>query len=147
MPGLELTLSMPGLQPLTVGLTRLRMDISDWQPFWQQTFIPFFYRWVLQDFVNEGAQSGDRWAALSPEYATWKALHFPGRGILVRSGVLKASLTQTDDPHAVVHMTPTGLEIGSDVPYGIFHQVGTTRMPQRPPMRVSETFMRTVGKG
>lgn len=143
---LRLTLALPGLPALSVGLSRLRTDISDWTTFWTERFAPFFYDQVQRDFVLEGGNSGASWAPLSPLYAAWKAKQFPGRGILVRSGALKASLASSGGPGAVFRTTPTALEIGTSVPYAMFHQQGTGSMPQRPPLRVNAAFMSVVGK-
>jgi phage gpG-like protein len=143
---IRLTLALPGLPALSVGLNRLRTDIADWTPFWTERFAPFFYRMVQQDFVLEGGASGSPWAPLSPRYAAWKAVHFPGKGILVRSGALKASLASGSAPGAIFATTPTTLELGTTVPYGIYHQLGGAHLPQRPPLRVTAEFMRQVGK-
>jgi phage gpG-like protein len=140
------TLALPGLQALSVGLSRLRTDISDWTKFWVERFAPGFYRQVLQDFVLEGGNSGASWAALSPAYAVWKQAHYPGAGILVRSGALKASLTDSAAADAIFNPGPTTLEIGTSVPYAMYHQVGTSRLPQRPPLRMSAAFITVVGQ-
>ena len=138
-------LALPGLPALTVGLSQLKTDIGDWTKFWMQRFAPLFYVHVQQDFVLEGGGSGASWAPLSPAYAQWKASRFPGRGILVRSGALKASLSGPEAPRSVFRPGPTSLDIGTRVPYALHHQVGSSRMPQRPPLRVSPAFMRAVG--
>lgn len=143
---LRLTLAFPGLPELSVGLSRLRTDIADWTKFWTERFAPFFYRMVQQDFVLEGGASGASWAPLSPAYAAWKAEHFPGKGILVRSGALKASLAAADAPGAIFRTTPTSLELGTSARGALYHQLGGKHLPQRPPMRVSAAFMSTVGK-
>lgn len=156
---LRLTLALPGLPALSVGLSRLRTDISDWTTFWRERFAPFFYYTIQQDFVLEGGASGTSWAALSPAYAAWKRKQFPGKGILVRSGALKASLASKDAAGAIFRATPTDLEVGTSVPYARYHQYGTRErigflqlgtlgsgMPQRPPMRVNAAFMGVVGK-
>lgn len=146
MPGLELTVAMPGLQPLTVGLTRLREDISDWREFWEQKFTPFFYEEMRREFITEGASTGDSWADLSPAYAQWKAVHYPAQGILVRTGDLKASVIDRTDPKAIYRASQNELVIGTEIGYAKFHQYGTRHMPQRPVFRVDEAFMGVVGK-
>lgn len=143
---LKFTIAMPGLPALSVALSRLRTDIADWTRFWTEEFAPYFYRNVQQDFVLEGGASGESWAPLSAQYAAWKAMHYPGTGILVRGGALKASLAGPDAPDAVFRPTATSLEIGTSVGYAQYHQFGTGRMPQRPPMRVNDAFMRVIGK-
>ncbi len=149
MPGrsaLDLTITLPGLSAFTVALSRLRTAISDWRPFWTDTFAPFFYSWVQRDFVLEGGQSGTSWAPLSASYAAWKAAHTPGAGILVRSGALKASLAGPNAPLTVLRASSDALEIGTSVAYASFHQLGTRRLPQRPPLRVNAAFMTVVGQ-
>lgn len=143
---LTFRLSLPGLPSLVVGLQRMQTDIGDWSLFWTQRFAPAFYANMRQDVTLEGGGSGARWAPLSPAYATWKAARFPGAGILVRSGALKASLAGPDSPLSVFRPGPTSLEIGTSVPYAMYHQLGTSRMPQRPPLRVNGAFMSTIGK-
>lgn len=143
-PAFTFTVALPGLDALSIGLSRMREDIADWREFWLKRFIPLFRRYVLEDFVIEGARSGSRWAALSPGYAAWKAEHAPGKGILVLSGALKASLVG-DGAGSVVRATATSLEIGTTVPYAMYHQTGTRHMPQRPPLRVNMAFMTAVG--
>lgn len=145
---LDLRVSLPGLPALTVSLSRLRTDIADWTPFWRDEFAPFFYRWVQQDFILEGGGSGASWQELSPAYAAWKQKHYPGRGLLVRSGALKASLIGPDTQQSAFRPMSTSLEIGSTVPYGLYHQAprSGSRLPQRPPLRVNDAFMRVIGK-
>lgn len=142
----RLTIRLPGLAALSVGLSRLRTDISDWTAFWRDRFAPFFYYSIQQDFVLEGSGSGARWAPLSPAYAQWKAERFPNAGILVRSGALKTSLSGPTAPLAVFKPAATSLEIGTTAPGAIYHQLGTRFMPQRPPMRLTGAFMGVVGK-
>lgn len=143
-PAFTFTVALPGLPALAIGLSRIREDISDWRPFWRERFVPAFRRQVLEDFVSEGAHSGSRWAALSPAYAAWKRRHAPGRGILVLSGAMKASLVG-EGPGAIVRLTATTADVGTSVPYALFHQRGTRRMPQRPPMRITPRFLEVVG--
>jgi hypothetical protein len=77
-------------------------------------------------FDTEGEFGGERWAALSPDYEAWKSLHFPGKGILQRTGEMKRAVS---NPLRAVTPTSLTLTIDSDVlPY---HQDGTDRMPQR----------------
>lgn len=144
-PAFTFRFALPGQDLTAVGLSRLREDIGDWQPFWKSTFLPFFYRSELEHFVTEGGSTGPRFAPLSLSYALWKRRHAPGRGILQRWGALKASLTSESAPDAIVRMTTSTLDVGTGVSYARYHQFGTRRMPARPPMRVSPAFMAVVG--
>jgi phage gpG-like protein len=108
-----------------------------------------FYRHEERAFGTEGSilRSG-KWAPLSPRYAAWKARHYPGRTILVRTGKLKASLTQPGAEGAIREVTEDGLEIGTSISYARYHQWGTGRMPARlvidPPPVVVEGWVQIV---
>lgn len=77
-----------------------------------------------------------RWAALSPRYAEWKAVHYPGRPLMVRTGALMQDLTS--QPFGIDSRTSTTLTMGTDLPYAAFHMTGTRRMPARPPVVLTE---------
>lgn len=108
---------------------------QDLRPVWQY-IAEDFHQLEAQQFATEGGL-GRPWPPLSPAYAAWKAKHFPGAPILVRTGRLRASLTgKTGDTVEVLE--PQILRIGTRVPYAIFHQTGTVKMPPRPPIVISE---------
>ena len=158
----QLRLQMPGLDAQSTAIRNFAGAVTDWGPFWTDRFGPAFYEATQANFETAGAASGAPWAPLSPTYAAWKAKRFPGAPILVRSGALRQSLAgPRASGYSIFRPTSTSLEIGSAVPYGIYHQMGAhwTRMtshnerigmaivlPQRPPLRVSKAFMVTVGK-
>jgi len=147
MPGaLDLTIALPGVPSMRVALSRLRADIADWTPFWRDSFSPAFYRHVAETFAAEGGNTGFQWSALTPAYAKWKAARFPGNRVLVLHGTLQGSLIGPSAPQAIFRPTQTSLEIGTTVPYGILHQLGTRRMVARPPLRMTSAFMAALGK-
>ena len=93
-------------------------------------------------FDREGGHEGNpRWAPLSDEYAEWKAKHYPGMKILMRSGALRDALT--GGPGSVRDVKPLRLVMGGSVivgkwDLGALHQTGTTRgMPARKPLNLS----------
>jgi len=82
-------------------------------------------------FASEGAFEGRaKWQALSPKYAEWKSLYYPGQPILTRSGELRTSLTSEGGDH-VFDYKETEMWIGTSIGYAIFHQRGTYKMPKR----------------
>ncbi|MDQ2737385.1 MAG: phage virion morphogenesis protein [Actinomycetota bacterium] len=89
-----------------------------------------------QQFTTEGRYGSGGWAALSPKYRAWKERRYPGMPILVRTGALRASLTQR--PFGVEHIGPLEMTIGTALPYSRFHQQGTARMPQRRPLELPD---------
>lgn len=123
------------LRNLSLAFERAAVDASRWSEFVFPRVVA-----ILEDEVNlqfEGEGVGPRrgsWAPLKPKYAAWKARHFPGRAPLVRTGRLRAALTQSSAGGALRHYTRTELRYGTaGVPYASFHQTGTDRMVDRPP--------------
>lgn len=89
-----------------------------------------------RQFRTEGGYASGGWPALSPRYAAWKATHYPGQTILRRTDELYESLT--DRPFDVEVIEPDYMVLGSDVPYGGFHQRGDGQK-QRRPVELPET--------
>lgn len=85
-----------------------------------------------RQFESEGGFGSGRWSPLSPRYAAWKAKHYPGRGILVRTGEGRASLTSGPQVRAI---TPTTMVIGSAVDHLRYHQRGDG-VPRRRPVEL-----------
>lgn len=134
------TMTMPGQPALRLALQRFAEGISDWSVYWQDYFLPNWYRSIDTNFTTQGATSGDRWAPLSMKYDAWKQKHWPGLPTNVLSGALRESLTFPEDANAVLKISPTSLTVGTSVSYGMYVQMGTRRMPKRPVLRINEGF-------
>ena len=99
------------------------------------------------NFTSEGLPVGE-WDSLSPRYAAWKSVNFPGRKILQRTGRLMDSLVRLDGPENRINFKTA--HFGTEVSYAKFHQYGTTKMPKRqivyePPLFARE-LARRVGR-
>lgn len=110
---------------------------------------PAFEKWgddvaeeVRLNFAAEGAWFGSAWAALSPQYAAWKALHYPNKTILRRTDKLFDSLTER--PMAVERIGKQQAVFGTDVKYARYHQGGTVKMPSRPFLELTAELQRKV---
>lgn len=111
--------------------------MNDLRPAWKVIHQDFMEIEKAQ-FESEGARSGEKWAPLNLDYAKRKKP--PGMPILVRTGVLKSSLTQIGSDHRFVSK-PHEMTVGSGVPYGVFHQTGSrdrTRLLARPPIHITQ---------
>lgn len=64
--------------------------------------------------------------------------------ILRATGRLERSLTRTSGTDTIFKVTKRELTIGTKVPYGFFHQKGTSKMPRRPFLFIGGPF--AVGK-
>lgn len=110
---------------------------------------------IERQFDTEGGNSGG-WAPLAEstllERGRSAARGEPTRGRAVTSYIggiqdakilqvtmrLKDSLTRLfDEDHIEEPLSPTVLRFGTRVPYAIYHQTGTSRMPKRPPVALS----------
>lgn len=97
-----------------------------------------FYETEKRLFASRGSTGATgAWAPLSPAYAARKARTHPGRGILVREGDLRASLTGPSARGSFRRATSTSLTIGTSDPKAVYHKHGTSRMPARPPISVT----------
>lgn len=126
-------------------LDRFAENVDDVSPAWE-VIADDFARMEREQFATEGRRASGGWAPLSPPYARWKAIHYPGAKILHRTGDLERSLTQR--PFGVEVILPTYMAIGSDVDYGAYHQQGSAfgppspgrgRLPRRRPVELRES--------
>lgn len=141
----------PTLTRLVTALERAGAEVADVG----KHILPKVMK-VLEDsagaqFDAEGAgpQAGS-WAALSPKYASWKERFFPGRKLLVRTGVLADALAASDTEavsQARRDISGNTLTYGTQgVEYASFHQTGTGRMPARPPFDFGSDFEEGIQK-
>lgn len=123
------------------GIARFADAIADYRPVWS-VIEDEFYAEEKAQFASEGAEGGEKWAPLSPEYAGWKAVRYPGKPILQRTGSLMKSLTSPLDPNAVRVEGRKQLTLGSKLPYGIYHQSIEPRrvLPRRPEIMLTKQF-------
>jgi hypothetical protein len=107
-------------------IQRLAVFLTDLRSFWPLV-VPLATGWWRRQFESEGEFGGQRWAPLSPDYAAWKETHYPGKGILQRTGDMKRAASA---PARAV--TPTSLTLTIEDDKLQYHQDGTDRMPKRP---------------
>lgn len=90
---------------------------------------------VNEQFATEGAHGeAGGWKPLSPNYAKWKARHFPGAPILVRTGKMKQLLL---DKGSGVTVTKQSMIYHPMSDYAGYHQRGTVKMPARKPVNLT----------
>ncbi len=128
----RLQLTIDGADRVDVALSRFGAQLGDLRRFWTQYAAPKLYRDIQDNFDQTGALSGG-WAPLSPRYAAWKATHYPGRPLMVRTGRLKQSLTH-DGPEGILETSHRVMVIGTRIRYAKHHQRGGSTAG-RPPQR------------
>ena len=127
--GVEIQLTIQGLDRAVQAISRARSNASDLRPFFGRA-AEIVRQAVLYQFSTVGGRSGG-WAPLSPWYAAWKASRGYGmRPIMVLTGRLSKSLIDREG-NVIEEIHPDHMRWGTSVPYAAKHQLGLGRLPQR----------------
>jgi len=138
----RLSIKGDGRRQIERELTRISGRVKDFRPAWRGVI------GALEDemrarFDAEGAQGGESpWPPLSAAYAARKERVYGRQPILVQTGRMRESFQGGGD--AIRDAGRMSLRYGTSVPYATFHQSGTSRMPPRPPLILSERGVREV---
>jgi phage gpG-like protein len=131
-----ITFEVAGDEQLKRSFSRFGEQAKDLsEPF--REIVKDFHKIEKKQFESEGGYGSGGWQPLSPRYAEWKAKKHPGRPIMVLSGLLKESLLG-DNPYSVENITPKSMEVGTVVNFAIYHQKGTSKMPARPLIQLTD---------
>lgn len=135
---LRLVVNIEGLAEFDRTFTRFTANLRDWRELWPAV-IGELRRITQEQFAFEGKGTTGQWRQLSPKYAQWKELKFPGSTILSRTGRLVKSLTRRSGDSIIIGK-PDLLIFGTSVPYAIYHQSRRARkkLPRRPIFDFSE---------
>jgi hypothetical protein len=139
----------PDARNIDLAFTRWAHLIDDWGPAFKDV-VDLFHAHESYHFRTEGKATGRRFQKLSDNYRIWKDKNFPGRLILVRSGVLRDALRKGGPgTQGLKKITKDSLTVGLDPNseagrYGRFHSTGAKlkprgRLPKRPPVRYDPT--------
>ena len=116
-----------GLNRVLSGLGNIDRGLETLKPLWEQ--------FQSQFHAEESALFASApWTPLSPAYAERKRKEVGSKPILQRTGTLLRSLTEPKARGSITRINDMDAEFGSSIFYGIFHQLGTARMPARPPL-------------
>lgn len=111
-------------------LSGLMEGVQDFSPVW-----PKVERIVMkmedEQFESEGKYGGTDWEPLNRTYAEYKAKVYGDRGILVRTGIMRTSLTTKGGAGHYYNAGPNFVEVGTTIPYAKFHQRGNAKLPRR----------------
>ncbi len=137
-----LTFEVAGDVQLERSFSRFADNVKDLSEAFAEITQDFHQVVETKQFESEGAYGSGGWKPLSdnPEgkgYATWKAKNYPSRPLLVLSGLMKESLLG-DNPWSITRIEPLRLEVGTKIPYAIYHQKGTGKMQARPVIDLTE---------
>lgn len=143
---IQFTATVDGSEVLNRAFNRVEEFISDFRPLWPSV-AGEIYTINAEQFESEGAAGASgRWQALSPAYAKYKAVTFPGQPILQAEGHMIASLTDPEAPDAIFRPLPDELVIGTRDPKARAHHLGLGHLPARPIFSFTEQQKRRIQK-
>ena len=128
------------------AVSRFADSVKDFSPVWER-IRDDFHRIEEEQFETEGGRSGAPWQHLSRvtqspggrrhiSYEEWKHKHFPGAKILYRTGAMWGQFVT--GVGMTTEISPMRLLIQPNIPYAIYHQQGTSKMPQRRVVNLTE---------
>lgn len=124
--------AQPGIPQFSRAFSRFGDAVEDFTEAFEQ-IADDFYEGEEHMFSSGGSGAGG-WAPLAASTVARKG----SSEILVETGILEDSLTSRSGAFSRFDLRPKRLEMGTQVPYGIYHQTGTSRMPARPPVKLAE---------
>jgi phage gpG-like protein len=131
-----LTFDVAGDVQLQRSFSRFTEDVKDYSPAFRAIAVEFF-KGEEQQFASGGRSGSGGWAPLAPSTLAHKRLMGYPPDILVRTGALRDALSKiTGD--TIREVDPLQLRLGTTLPYGMYHQKGTTVFPARPPIQLNE---------
>lgn len=116
-----------GIERVNAGLDRISRGVNDPRPLFG-LLGEEFYRQELAWFEAEP------WVPLSPGYAARKQEIYGDKPILRATDVLFKSFTEQGAAGNIHRVGESEAEFGSSDFKAIYHQLGTSRMPARPPL-------------
>lgn len=133
---IRMEISLTGVKELNANLDRISDVISDFSP--ELRDIGEWYLQFLQNdvFSSGGSAYGEPWAALSAKYDMAKSKKYPGRGVLEASGKMRTSWKLYTSSHYAL--------IENTTDYAIYHQEGTSRLPQRTIVKLDQQRQDTI---
>ena len=96
-----------------------------------------------EQFESAGAHGSGGWAPLAPSTVARKARLGLNPGILRETTFLEFSLAGSGSGNIAI-ARKDGADYGTTAPYAKFHMEGTSRMPARPPLQLTEGERRDI---
>lgn len=135
---MKIHINITGDKEVQKYLAKFAKSIIKWKPELKSTGEYLKNTYTNQVFETEGSILGSPWAKLNPQYDYWKRKNFGGRGTLERTGKMRRGFG--------FDAGDTEVEISNKIPYAVFHQFGTSRMPKRLLMDVSTDMENNIVK-
>lgn len=125
-----LSVQITGTAATISRLQKARIDVTNFTEEFKVvgTFLLNFF--TDQVFATEGQVFNERWSPLNRAYQFRKQNKYRGRGILELTGKMRNAFRYQSDR--------TSLFLDNPTPYLQYHQLGTSKMPQRVIYKLAE---------
>ncbi|HWQ32545.1 MAG TPA: phage virion morphogenesis protein [Blastocatellia bacterium] len=134
---MRITLTVENVAQFDRTFTRFTENLTDLRQIWPGV-ITELRQIVREQYAGQGIGPSGSWPRLARSTEAYKAKHFPGRQILVRTGRAYLSLT-SNTADSIVEAGPDTLSFGTRRQGQRFHQTGTRKMPRRAILDLNET--------
>jgi phage gpG-like protein len=135
---ITVTVNIKGLDDSVKLLEKIKQNVND-NRYGLNKVKDYLLKFFSDDvFGSQGAVFGQSWSQLTASSLREKTKSYPGRGILERTGTLRKGFKAQSSTNY--------LKIYNPVPYGIFHQTGTSRMPPRIFMQLDTQRVTEIAK-
>ena len=129
-----LSIETIGAERFIRGFSRIEASFKDLSEVFEILYDDFKLI-EMQNFAHEGTPK--EFTPLSPKYAEWKAMNYPGQKIMRLTDRLYKSLTGSGGGDTVHIVKKDEATFGTSVPYAHRHQVGFD-MPKRMIVQLTE---------
>ena len=121
-----------GMREFADKISLIRGRMGDFVPVWE-VVEKVFHKMEEIRFDSEGPG----WAPLAASTLAFKDMNNYPSDILIRTGDLQQSLLGYEG--SISELTPDTLEVGTSIDYAQYHQKGTSKMPRRPLISISQS--------
>jgi phage gpG-like protein len=133
---IKMNISLTGVKEFEGTLDRIQSVLHDFTPELREAG-EWYMNFIQNDvWETEGGAIQENWASLNSRYAASKAKRYPGRGVLEASGRMRnAWKLYTTSQYALIE---------NSTDYAIYHQGGTSRIPQRMFVKFTQDVKSTI---
>jgi phage gpG-like protein len=145
---MKVEIEVKGVNELVASFEKVRDGLLDLRQLGTWDAVATEFRRIEKEIFDSegGAGKSGKWKPLATAYAVRKQKVWGSVPILQASGKLYRSLTQKGAPDSVFETSKMEMAIGSSVEYGGYHQRGTSRIPRRPPVDLTEEHIDRLKK-
>lgn len=129
-----------GIKDFKVAVERAGMELGNFEQHLWPKLQASLEDALVDQFQDSGIGQTGPWTEVTQRYFDMKKRQGFGTKTLVKTGMLRDSLTIGSAVGAIRRADAGSFAFGSSIKYASFHQMGTSRMPARPPLDLPDSF-------